>query len=234
MGQYDQVSTLLPVNNMARRVGKHVVDWVTLSNRVPEAQKEAFRVFRTSFDKYALKVNQLPEELPKIDFDMYNEKIANKAMVAEFQKMYTAMQIPYPTDVTNVKAAVEKEEKISLEKMKTYIADQEVKKADVMEIVNMIDSVPPPEKMSERMFNHYFPNMANNPNAGNPGFMPQTNPDAQIDKFPGIRYNAPNDYSNFFAPLDKEREESVHFAKLEQQKGLEGGKKDEQIEAPKK
>ncbi|KAH3862189.1 ATP synthase subunit d, mitochondrial-like [Dreissena polymorpha] len=198
----------------ARRAAKQAINWVALENRVPEAQKDAFRVFRTHYDKYALKVSELPNELPQIDFEAYKSKITNKAMLAEFEKMYSALKIPYPTDVSNVKGTIEKQEKESVEMVKKYVAEQEVKLSEIKEILDIIGTVPPPEKMSKQMFYHYFPNMARNPNFRNPGFQPFDDPDSQIDSLNEPRYNTIDERILWRTPMEREADDEAKYRPL--------------------
>jgi hypothetical protein len=47
--------------------------------------------------------------------------------------------------------------------------------------LSAIASIPPPEKMTMQMYNHYFPEAAINPNRANPGFAPHHLKSAQMD-----------------------------------------------------
>ncbi|WAQ96210.1 ATP5H-like protein [Mya arenaria] len=176
---------------MARRVAKHAIDWVALSNRIPETQKEAFRLFRTTYDKYAQKVNDLPAELPQINFAEYASKISNKAMLDQFEQMKSRAE--------------------------TYVAGQQIK----MKELDIIGTVPPPEKMSIQMFNHYFPNMANNPNFQNPGYMPQHIPQLQTDSTEIGRWNTRDDRYMIQLPLEKEADDAKKYQQMEAEKAQE-------------
>ncbi|XP_052781336.1 ATP synthase subunit d, mitochondrial-like [Mya arenaria] len=206
---------------MARRVAKHAIDWVALSNRIPETQKEAFRLFRTTYDKYAQKVNDLPAELPQINFAEYASKISNKAMLDQFEQMYGKVQVPFPKDVDNVMEAVKKEEQQTKSRAETYVAGQQIKMKEVQEILDIIGTVPPPEKMSIQMFNHYFPNMANNPNFQNPGYMPQHIPQLQTDSTEIGRWNTRDDRYMIQLPLEKEADDAKKYQQMEAEKAQE-------------
>ena len=39
-----------------------------------------------------------PEEPPKIDWSYYKANIANKALVEQFEKAYSALKLPYPDE----------------------------------------------------------------------------------------------------------------------------------------
>lgn len=59
---------------------------------------------------YNLRVLANVEEAPAIDWSYYKNNAANKAVVEQFEKLYTSTKIPYPDD-KGAFAAVDNEEK---------------------------------------------------------------------------------------------------------------------------
>ncbi|XP_060562173.1 ATP synthase subunit d, mitochondrial-like [Ruditapes philippinarum] len=165
----------------ARRVTKSAVDWVALQSKVPSKQTDAYRVLKSHSDKYISRVAELPESLPKIDFGEYKRRIASPAFVDEFEKLYNAMEVPYPKDPANQKAKFDSEEKVALQEKDAFVAASQAKLKGLNEILSAIASIPPPEKMTMQMYNHYFPEAAINPNRANPGFAPHHLKSAQMD-----------------------------------------------------
>jgi agmatine/peptidylarginine deiminase len=63
-----------------------------------------------------------PEQIPKIDFYHYKSRLANKAMVAEFEKAYAGVNVPYPKDPEGWMSKIEGVEKSAAEALKTDIS----------------------------------------------------------------------------------------------------------------
>lgn len=60
-----------------------------------------------------------PEKAPAIDWAYYKQRVPVAGMVDEFQKQYTALNIPYPPDTVSGQIdAQEKEFKSDIEKFK--------------------------------------------------------------------------------------------------------------------
>lgn len=60
-----------------------------------------------------------PENAPAIDWAYYKSKVPVAGMVDDFQKQYSALNIPYPPNpVTGQLDALEKETKADIEKFK--------------------------------------------------------------------------------------------------------------------
>jgi len=128
-----------------------------------------------------IKIQDLPETLPKLDFAEYKAKLPGlSSMVSEFEKQYQALEVPYPKDTQNIKEALKKEEVAVREKSASYIESETKHIHSLQTMLKKIDSVPPPEKMTRQMFNHYFPEHCMNPNYDNPGFHPHFDPENQL------------------------------------------------------
>jgi len=90
----------------AKRVTTTAVNWAEFATKIPAANKGAFAALKTKQDGYLRAVNQLPESLPAIDFASYKGRIS-AAMVDDFEKKYTALDIPYPKDTAQAEIAAE-------------------------------------------------------------------------------------------------------------------------------
>ncbi|XP_022901608.1 ATP synthase subunit d, mitochondrial-like [Onthophagus taurus] len=105
---------------MAKRISQSSINWAALAERVPEHQKPQFIAFKSKADNYLRKVQQLPDAPPKLDWAFYKAKVPVPGMVAEFEKSYSALNIPFPADtVSGQLDSQEKEIKQDIEKFKT-------------------------------------------------------------------------------------------------------------------
>jgi len=182
----------------AKRISKSAVDWAAIAQRVPASQGDAYRAFRMSSEKYLNRITELPESLPKISFEEYRNRVSNKAMVAEFEKLYAAMQIAYPKDTSGALNKINTEEKAALEHAKTVEAGKKVDIQHFQQLKDAIKLVPGPDQMTKQMYAHYFPEYARNPNKENPGTIPDL-PEFQLENIhlTGNQfYNYQNDRRN--------------------------------------
>lgn len=90
---------------MAARVTASAIDFAALANKIPAAQKGSFGSLRQKVEGHLRNVNALPAALPAIDFAAYN-KVTVPGMVDTFQKQYSALQIPYPSDQGSYKGEI--------------------------------------------------------------------------------------------------------------------------------
>merc|ERR1711988_173692 len=150
----------------SKRIAKSAVDWVEFSARVPKWQVDAFRAFKNKSDTFVGSVHKYPEALPAIDWSMYKSKIAMPGLVESFEKAYNSVNVPFPKDPDNIKASVDAQE-----------ADAAVQTQEAINsaktTLEHIDSVPPPEEMTQEMYFDYFPEQARNP-WDRPTFFPHT------------------------------------------------------------
>ena len=93
---------------------KVAINWTEFAKKVPEAQQAAFRAFQRKHFDLVKKVNSLPAELPKIDWDKYRKGITVPGMVDEWQKAYESLDIPYPKAKDNHLAKVSTARKLIL------------------------------------------------------------------------------------------------------------------------
>lgn len=141
----------------ARRLAASAVDWAAFVERVHPQQMELFRAFKAKSDGLIAKVHRFPEALPKIDFAFYSSRVSNPAMVAEFEKAYKALNIPYPQDKNKVREQVDAEEKDAMEKIKKYAEESEKSVEDARLMLRKIKELPSVENFTLEMYYEYFP-----------------------------------------------------------------------------
>lgn len=81
-----------------RRMAVTAIDWVAFAERVPPNQRSMFNSLKTRTDAIAAKLNSLPEKPALIDWSHYKIAVANKGMVDEFEKKFSALTVPMPVD----------------------------------------------------------------------------------------------------------------------------------------
>jgi len=157
----------------SKRIAKSAVDWAEFSARVPKWQVDAFRAFKNKSDTFVGSVHKYPEALPSIDWSVYKSKIAMPGLVDSFEKAYNSVTVPYPNDPDNIKASIDAQEAEAAIKTKEVIARYQEAINSAKTTLEHIDSVPPPEEMTQEMYFDYFPDKARNP-WDRPTFFPHT------------------------------------------------------------
>lgn len=72
------------------------VDWSKIKSVVNEADISKLNQIKAKFDANGVKVSNLPESLPAIDWSYYKAHAANPKMVEEIEKKYHAIKISRP------------------------------------------------------------------------------------------------------------------------------------------
>ncbi|ESN92660.1 hypothetical protein HELRODRAFT_108067, partial [Helobdella robusta] len=155
-----------------RRISKSLIDWAAFAERVPPHQMDYFRAFKSKSDLFVSKVHRYPENIPKIDFAFYKSRIANTALVTEFERAYSAVSVPFPKDKNNLRAVVDEEEKEAMAESKKLIENAQKTISESKDLLAKIDSVPHLEEMTVDLHAYYFPDDAHNPEK--PAFWPFT------------------------------------------------------------
>ncbi|XP_070592048.1 ATP synthase subunit d, mitochondrial [Erythrolamprus reginae] len=93
-----------------RRVALKAIDWAAFAERVSVEQKPMFNALKSRSDAIAAKLAFLPETPPAIDWASYRTRIANPALVDEFEKKFKALQIPMPADTETAKISAQEKE----------------------------------------------------------------------------------------------------------------------------
>ncbi|KAF2900763.1 hypothetical protein ILUMI_05416 [Ignelater luminosus] len=161
----------------AKRVAKSSIDWAALAERVPPHQKGQFTQFKSKSDLYLRRVLANPESPPAIDWAAYKAHVKVAGMVDEFQKQYSALQIPYPPDTVSAQVdALEKEIKNDIAKFKT---ESNTRIEEYKKQLAYIASLLPYDQMTMEDFKDSFPEQALDP-INKPTFWPH-NPEDQLD-----------------------------------------------------
>ncbi|XP_064634989.1 ATP synthase subunit d, mitochondrial-like [Lineus longissimus] len=161
----------------AKRIAKTAINWAAFSDSVPAAQKDFFRAFKGKSDTFVSRVHQYPENLPKIDFALYKSRLANPAMVEQFEKTYGGLQISYPKDKRNVLGEIDAQEKQSGVSTDQFIQDSKKAIENAKATLAHLEKLPPYEELTMEHIQDYFPEQALDP-VNKPTFYPHT-PDAQ-------------------------------------------------------
>merc|ERR1712002_3632 len=155
-----------------RRLAKSAVDWAAFAERVPKYQIDAFRSLKAKNDTFVSTVHKYPESLPAIDFSAYKSRIAMPGLVDTFEKAYAGVTVPYPAGPDNLKAGVDKQEVDSEATTAEFCANVQRKIDNAKAVLDIVDSIPSPEVMTQEMYAEYFPERARNPEK--PTFFPHT------------------------------------------------------------
>ncbi|XP_045116554.1 ATP synthase subunit d, mitochondrial-like [Portunus trituberculatus] len=154
----------------SRRVAASSVDWLTMASRVPETQKQMFNAFKGKSDGYLRRVLSLPAEMPKINFTAYKARIAIPGMVEEFEKQYSAIQIPYPADSYS-KQIDEIQKEVTVE-TETFIKESEGRIAKLQAELAEWQKMIPYDQMTMEEMVEAFPDKS--VNVANPTLWPHT------------------------------------------------------------
>ncbi|GJQ68399.1 ATPsyn-d [Trypoxylus dichotomus] len=164
----------------AKRISQSSINWVALAERVPDHQKSLFAAFKTKSDNYLRRVKSLPEAPPKIDWTFYKSKIPAASMVAEFEKQYNALSIPYPPDTVSSQIDAQASEiKKDIEKFKV---ESNARIEEYKKQLTHIASLIPYDQMTMEDFRESYPNIALD-STTKPTFWPH-NPEEQLDYQP--------------------------------------------------
>ncbi|KAK3583010.1 hypothetical protein CHS0354_005651 [Potamilus streckersoni] len=156
----------------SKRVAQTAVNWKAFTERVPPNQREYFRLFKAKNDIFVNRVDNLPAALPNIDFAFYKNRLSSSAMVDQFEKAYSGMAVPYPTDKDKILAVIDQEEQQAAVETKEYVENLKKEIGESKAMIKAIDSLPPPNEMTLEMHSYYFPGQA--PNPDKPTFWPHT------------------------------------------------------------
>ncbi|KAG9334131.1 hypothetical protein JZ751_009101 [Albula glossodonta] len=93
-----------------RRAALKAIDWLAFAERVPPNQRAIFNGLKTRSDAIAAKLSSLPEKPAPIDWSFYKSAVANSALVEEFEKKFSALQVPEPVDTQTTKIDAQEQE----------------------------------------------------------------------------------------------------------------------------
>lgn len=161
----------------SKRIAQSSVNWSSIAERVPAAQKNSFITFKARSDKYLRSVLANPAQSPKIDWAFYKNRIAIPGLVDTFQKSYEALKVPYPADNDTVKVEeLRKEVQANIEQFKK---ESNLRIAEHQKELERIKALLPYDQMTLEDFRDAHPELALDP-INKPTFWPHT-PEEQMD-----------------------------------------------------
>lgn len=87
-------------NTHMKRLTRHTVDLAALAERVRPEAKPQMDAFRERCQKYVAAIDQLPAEMPKLDWDFYRKNVKSTVVgvVDQFKSAYEQFKVPEPVD----------------------------------------------------------------------------------------------------------------------------------------
>ncbi|XP_058461869.1 ATP synthase subunit d, mitochondrial [Malaya genurostris] len=162
----------------SRRIAQSSVNWASLAERVPSAQKTNLTAFKSTSDKYLRSVLANPETPPKIDWAFYQKNVPIAGMVDKFQKAYEALQIPYPSDTLT--SQIEAQEKQVRDEIAIFVKESESRIAEHQTQMAQIKSLLPFNQMTMEDYRDAFPDQALD-TVNRPTYWPHTPEDQKVD-----------------------------------------------------
>ncbi|KAK7789663.1 hypothetical protein R5R35_003071 [Gryllus longicercus] len=145
----------------AKRITNINIDWTALADRVPEAQRPLLAAFKAKSDGYLRRMIANPQQPPKIDWSYYTSRVPVKGMVADFQKQYDALAIPYPKDTYT--SLIDAQEKEALKEIAEFVKASNARIASYEEEVKRLKSLVPFENMTMEEFFQAYPEQGFDP-----------------------------------------------------------------------
>ncbi|KAI6182688.1 ATP synthase subunit d, mitochondrial [Aphelenchoides bicaudatus] len=142
----------------AKRISHSTVNWAKLSESLTAAHNGELSKLKGQNSVFSSVVNQLPADLPKIDFAALKKQMPTHSNTLDaLQKQYEALKIPYGEIPAALSAEIEKwnkynEARVKLQKLKTAYGAEEAKKVE-----QKWAKAPPVEHFSHEHYSEYFP-----------------------------------------------------------------------------
>lgn len=143
---------------MAGRKTINAINWGAIAERISEADKPIFASFRSKSDVYLRRMQQYPENVPKIDWAYYKKQIAVAGMVDNFQKEYDALKVAYPADTYT--PIVEEQEKDAASHVAKFIKESENRIESFQSEIERISKLMPFNEMTMEDYAAAYPNLA--------------------------------------------------------------------------
>ncbi|KAI6219524.1 ATP synthase subunit d, mitochondrial [Aphelenchoides fujianensis] len=144
----------------AKRVSHSSVNWSKLGEALTAGHNAELARLKGQNSTFSAQVNQLPADLPKVDFAALKKQMPAHANVLDsLQKQYEALKIPYGEVPAALNAEIEKwakynEARIKLHALKTADGAEEAKKVE-----QKWAKAPPVEHMDRQAFVEFFPQL---------------------------------------------------------------------------
>uniref|UniRef100_A0AC34PUS8 ATP synthase subunit d, mitochondrial n=1 Tax=Panagrolaimus sp. JU765 TaxID=591449 RepID=A0AC34PUS8_9BILA len=148
------------MSQAAKRVAVTSVQWQKLADRLTAQHVPELNRLKGQNSTFSATVNQLPADLPKVDFAALKSQMpAHASLLDSLQKQYEAIKIPYGTIPEEFNKEISKwieynEARIKLHELKTADGAVEAKK-----IEEKWAKAPPVEHFDRQHFVEYFPQL---------------------------------------------------------------------------
>ncbi|XP_005998313.1 ATP synthase subunit d, mitochondrial [Latimeria chalumnae] len=139
----------------SRRAAIKAIDWMAFAQRVPPNQKPMFNALKTRSDAIAARLTSLPEKPPAIDWAYYRTAVAKAGMVDEFEKKFSALAIPEPTDTQTSK--INTQEKETAQSVAAYIQESKGRIVKYEKELEKFKNMIPFDQMTIEDLNEAFP-----------------------------------------------------------------------------
>ncbi|KAM4598613.1 ATP synthase peripheral stalk subunit d, mitochondrial isoform 1-T2 [Polymixia lowei] len=138
-----------------RRAALKAIDWLAFAERVPPNQRTMFNNLKTRSDAIAAKLASLPEKPVAIDWSYYRSAVAKAGMVDEFEKKFSALNVPEPVDTQT--ALINTQEAEANTSAAAYIEASKARIAQYETQLGKFNSMIPFDQMTIEDLNETFP-----------------------------------------------------------------------------
>ncbi|KAI8512155.1 ATP synthesis coupled proton transport [Branchiostoma belcheri] len=140
-----------------RRAAVKAIDWIAFAERVPPNQKAQFTALKAKSDAIYSKYLSTPEKPAAINFAFYKSRLANPALVDEFEQKFNAVKVPEPADTYT--AGLEEAQKKAQADVQKFIAESNARIKGYEEQAAVYNNMPPTELMTYDDVFAAFPEM---------------------------------------------------------------------------
>lgn len=141
---------------MSSRIAKSTIDWAKFASVVPKAEQVSYNAFKARSDAYLTRYVSLfsrhfssqllfsssvlsyPENPPQINFEDYKNKVKSKDVVAQLEKAYKAVKIPYPKDTLSQEVDKQEQEFKAQSESYVAVANAKIAEADKLVIIHSL------------------------------------------------------------------------------------------------
>uniref|UniRef100_A0A914Z3J4 ATP synthase subunit d, mitochondrial n=1 Tax=Panagrolaimus superbus TaxID=310955 RepID=A0A914Z3J4_9BILA len=146
------------MSQAAKRVATSSVQWQKLTERLTASHVAELTRLKGQNSTFSAQVNQLPNDLPKIDFAALKKQLpAHSAILDSLQKQYETLSIPYGQIPEQFNKEIEKWVEYNNARIKLH----ELKTADGAVAAKKVEEkwakAPPVEHFDRQHFAEYFP-----------------------------------------------------------------------------
>jgi hypothetical protein len=131
---------------MATRMARVTVDWSKIASKMTTQDVARLNKLKAQFDATGVRVSNLPEKLPAIDWSFYKAHASNPKLVEELEKKYSSIKVDRPRaapkrleELEVARAQDEERYKRFCEMAKSYIEAAEVVKKKFEDMIPVKD-----------------------------------------------------------------------------------------------